>query len=668
MRKRKLLPVLAAKGVIQNGKVYGPYLIAGAFSAFTFFVFSSILQNDLMETLPHSAYAWMLLEIGRVLLGIILLPFLFYANSFLIKRRKKEMGLYSLLGLEKKHIGLMLLCETALIYAVSMLGGVGLGTVLAKLLFLLLLRLSGLPVDVEFVLSIKAVTQTLFFFAVVFLCNYLYDLWELQKAQPVELLAAGKKGEKEPKLLWLWSAIGVAALALGYVVAVRTKMDSDVFFRFFEAVFLVIVGTDLLFTSGSVALLRLARKNKGFYYTPSNFITVSGMYYRMKKSAAGLANICIFSTMVIITLTCTVALYAGLDGIIEYAHPYDAETTYDGAGISSEEVEKVAEELAADYGATVERLDSCAMLSLYCGKEKSRFTEPFSWESRSKNCNVYLMDLEDYERLTGRKETLEDGQALIYSTRSDFGYEDMEFMGIKAAVKENEEELFAFPKSGPEALDSRYVIILRNEEQIEDYVRAWAKNSSDKTAEEILGTAYRRTGVLLSGEDQGKEAFVQAFCHWCNEQTGYYMSSSNGLEGRESLRSMNGGLLFIGIVFGLIFFMCLLLIMYYKQVSEGYEDQGSFLIMQKVGMSDPEIRSTVKKQIFMVFAFPLALALVHTAMGMFMVNRLMAVLRMFNTGLLVGCAAGVAVIFMVVYGVSYLTTSRTYYRIVGGGR
>lgn len=668
MRKRKLLPVLAAKGVIQNGNIYGPYLIAGAFSAFTFFVFSSILQNDLMETLPNSVYAWMMLEIGRVLLGIILLPFLFYANSFLIKRRKKEMGLYSLLGLEKKHIGIMLFLETALIYAVSMLGGIVLGSVLAKLLFLLLLRLTGLPVDVEFVLSIKAVTQTLLFFAVVFLCSYLYDLWELQKAHPVELLAAGKKGEKEPKLLWLWSAVGGVTLILGYAVAVRTKMDSNVFFWFFEAVFLVIVGTYLLFTSGSVALLRLARKNKGFYYTPSNFITVSGMYYRMKKSAAGLANICIFSTMVIITLICTVSLYAGLDGIIEYAYPYDATATYDGAGISSKEVEKAAEELAADYGVTVERLDSCAMLSLYCGKERSRFTEPFSWEQRSENCTVYLMDLADYESLTGRRETLEDGQALIYSTRSDFGYEDMEFMGIKAAVKENEEELFAFPKSGPEALNNQYVIILRDEGQIEDYVRAWAQNNSQMTAEELLDGAKRRTGVLLSGEDQGKEAFVQTFCHWCDGQTGSDMSSFNGLDGRERLRSMNGGLLFIGIVFGLIFFMCLLLIMYYKQISEGYEDQGSFLIMQKVGMSDPEIRGTVKKQIFMVFAFPLALALVHTAMGMFMVNRLMAVLRMFNTGLLVGCAAGVAAIFMVVYGVSYLTTSRTYYRIVGGGR
>lgn len=308
MNKWKLLPGLAAKGIIQNKRVYYPYIVTGVFSAFTFFVFSSILHNDLTGTLPHSAYAWMMLMIGQVLLGVILIPFLYYANSFLIKGRIKEIGLYSILGLEKRHIGFMLVCETLILYVLVVMGGMILGTVLSKLFFLVLLKVSGLPVEAEFVFTRQALAETTIFFAVVFGINLIYSLVRVGKSRPVELLSGGKKGEKEPRWTILWGILGLFILAFGYATSIGAELDSSIFSDFFLAVFEVVLGTYLLFTSGSILLLKLLKKNRRFYYRSENFITVSGMLYRMKKNAAGLSNICIFSTMVIITLVCTITL------------------------------------------------------------------------------------------------------------------------------------------------------------------------------------------------------------------------------------------------------------------------------------------------------------------------------------------------------------------------
>ncbi len=663
MKKWRLLPVLAAKGIVQNGNVYYPYLVSAVFSVFTYFAFTSILHNDLIQTLPHSTYAWIMLLIGRVLLGIILLPFLYYANSFLIKRRKKELGLYSLLGLEKKHIGIMLFIEMLIGYGISAGGGILFGTVFSKLLFLLLLRLSSLPVDAEFVFTWKAVRETLVFFAAVFFFNFICNLIPLHRVRPVELLSGSRKGEKEPRFLGLWTVAGLLALGAGYTVAVRAETDSMIFFNFFLAVFLVITGTYFLFTSGSMAFLRLMRGNRRIYYQPSNFITISGMYYRMKKSAAGMSNICIFSTMVIITLTCTITLYAGIDEITHYDYPYDIKASYDGSGISSAQVEEKAAELAEKCNQTILRLDSFEEIVFPCGKEGIRFQEEFPSERVRDNYKVHFITLEDYNRLSGEREELSDGQVIIYSTGADYNHEEMEFMGITAEVKKEIKGLFPYPKEERNKLGSEFVLIVKDDETRRDYIKAWSERTLEP-AEDLEKTIRQKTGIVLEGKDEGKKEFAAEFAGWCRRQTGFFMDVSEGLEGRAILYSMNGGLLFIGIVFGLIFFMCLLLVMYYKQISEGYEDQGSFEIMKKVGMGDEEIQGAIRKQILMVFVLPLAGSLVHASVGMVMVSRLMAALRMFDIRLLIFCEAGVGLAFIAVYGISYLTTSKSYYHII----
>lgn len=692
MKKGMILPRMAAKGIASNGIVYYPYIAAVIFAAFTHFVFSSILHNDLMEILPHKAYAWIILEIGKGLLQYILFFFLLYANSFVMKRRKKEIGLYSLLGLEKKHIGMMLLLENCIIYAVTMTGGVLLGLTLSKLLFLLLLRLSSISLDVEFVFTKEAFGETLVYFAVVFLLLFFNQLWEVGKARPVELLSGSRKGEKEPRLLALWSLLGIIVLFFGYRASVMSRADSMILMNFALAVFLVVLGTYLLFTSGSVFFLKIVRRNKRVYYKRENFITISGMYYRMKKSAAGLVNICIFSTMVLITLICTISLYWGLNGVTGFICPYDVELELDEGKMTAERLMPELEELTAEYGIGVERADVYDSISLSCSLENT-FDEAASGKRTSggnisvedasdedasgkagrferrkeddydeRNCGVILMTLAAYEGISGEKETLLENEVLIYTEGADFGRNTLTFMGIDADVKKEVRELYPYPKA-EENNNERYVIVVPDDAAFGRYVRAWAMENGVEDMEAFLHSGRCRAGIVLTGEEEEKEPFAEELMEWGWTQDGI-RNVSDGLEQKAELRSMYGGLLFIGVIFGLDFFLCLLIIMYYKQISEGYEDMQNYNIMQKVGMSGEEISRTVHKQILLVFGLPLFGALAHTFVGMFMVKWLMIIIGFFDTGLMQKCALLVSTVFMLLYAVSYFKTAKTYYRIV----
>ena len=662
MKKWKLLPHMAVKGIMANGTVYYPYIAAVIFAVFTHFVFASILQNDLMEILPYQAYAWIILEIGKGLLEWILLFFLLYANSFVIKRRKKEIGLYTLLGLEKKHIGMMLFLESCIVYVITTAGGIILGIALSKLMFLLLLKLSHVPLDVDFVFKVKAFTETLAYFGIVFLLLFIHQLWEVGKSRPAELMSGSRKGEKEPRLLILWSVIGAAALIFGYRASIGSKADSMILINFAMAVLLVVIGTYLLFTSGSVFFLKLLRQNKRLYYKAKNFITISGMYYRMKKNAAGLVNICIFSTMVIITLICTVSAWLGLDGATHYICPYDLELELDEGKMTAEQLRIKTGELTEKYGLTVQRADVFDYISLSCSRDGGSFELKKADDNDEANCDVIIMTLTTYEELSGEQESLAEREVLIHAEGADYGEEALAFMGIGGTVKREVSELYPYPKA-EENRKGKYIIIVRDDTARDAYVRAWAEANGVEDMDAFLQSGRCRAGIVLEGEDAAKTSYIEELSEWGWMQDGI-RNENNGLEQRGELCSMYGGLLFIGVIFGTDFFLCLLIIMYYKQISEGYEDMDSYAIMQKVGMSGDEIRSTVHKQILFVFGLPLAGALVHTLAGMFMVKQLMVMIGFFDIGLMIECAVGVSLVFILIYVISYWRTARTYYRIV----
>ena len=662
MKKGRILPKMALKGIISNGMVYYPYMMAGIFSVFIFFVFSSIRYNDLTKKLPYAPYAMMIMEMGRVLLFIILWIFLFYAGSFISKRRKKEIGLYNLLGLEKTHIGMMLLIENIILYAVVETGGILLGMVLAKLMFLVLLKVSSLPLDVAFTLSPQAFADTLTYFGVIFLINFAIRFSEIEKSKGTELLSAGKRGEKEPRFLPLWSLIGVLILAFGYAASINSKADEMILINFFMAVFLVVIGTYLVFTSGSVLFFKLIRKNKKIYYKADNFITISGMFYRMKKNAAGLSNICIFSTMTIITLICTLIVGFGLDEVSDYLHPYDMVAEFSENSLYAEYVEEELRGLAEKYDVSLQRTDIFDAISLTCSKEENRFGL-VSGEDGADKYRVIFMTLAAYNQLTGAEKIPDGENVLLYTTGVDFNYKSLDFMGVKINIEEEVQELFPYPKAGQNKNASDYVIIVRDEACRDEYVRVWAEQNGVEDMQAFLRSGRQKVGVLLAGDEEEKTAFVADFAKWCEEQKGF-IASRDGLYDRRDLQSMYGGLLFIGVIFGLIFFMCLIIIMYYKQISEGYEDQGGFSIMKKVGMSDDEIKSTIHKQILCVFGLPLAGALLHTFAGMFMVEKLMSIIEFLNIGLMIKCSIGTVAVFSLIYAISYVITAKTYYRIV----
>ena len=356
-----LLPRMAGANIRKNGSIYFPYIGVSIFAVFTYFVFDLILKNDIMYTLPRGVYAVILVTIGFGLLGLIMIPFLYYTNSFLIKRRKKELGLYSILGLEKKHIGIMMFWESAAMYVIVTAAAIGLGLLFSRLIFLLLLNLAKMPINVEFSVSPRAVTDTLLFYAFITGLNLFVNLVQVGKSNPVELMSDSKRGEKEPRWIGLWSLAGAAALLMGYRLALKAQLDTYIFLDFFLAVFLVIVGTYFLFTSGSIAVLRFFKKRKKIYYSKENFVTISGMLYRMKKNAASLSNICIFSTMVVITVVCTVALYLGMDSIVRANFIRDFEIYFLGNDRMDEEVLKQeTAALAARSGVELQlELDYC---------------------------------------------------------------------------------------------------------------------------------------------------------------------------------------------------------------------------------------------------------------------------------------------------------------------
>lgn len=657
---------MAWKGILRNGNVYFPYLIAGIFSVFIYFVFTSILHNDIIKVLPRSGYAWMMLYMGKGILSLILILFLVYANSFLVKRRQKEFGLYHILGLEKKHIGIMLFFETFLLYAGAVAGGVLFGMVLSKLLFLMLLRMCNLSVDVRFVFYPAAFRETIVYFLWVFGVNFAVGLLQVGKARPIELMSGSKKGEKEPRFLPVYALAGMAALVFGYYCSVTSKLDSMIFLNFVRAVSLVIVGTYLLFASGSIAFLKWMKGRKKFYYKPGNFVTISGMLYRMKKNAAGLSNICIFSTMVIITLICTVSLHLGMDSLVHFVHPYDMTVLYGEEKAAEEEVAQEIAALEEKYGLAAKRVDIYDRMRLAVRKEGDRFVmrqDNGGFSERAEDYRLEIITTPEYERIEKRTVDLQDNEVLLHCSGRDYGYDSVDFMGVKLQVKEELTNFFPYPKAADNAFGACYVMVVKDRKVQEQCVRAWAEANGVTDMEAFLESDYRFIGIVLAGEDAQKNAFLGEFAQWCQSRPGFFDLTDN-VEGRRDLRTMYGALLFLGILFGLIFFMCLILIMYYKQITEGYEDRNSFDIMQKVGMSDREIRGTVRRQILMVFGLPLAGAVMHTAAGMVMVKGLMGAVSFFRVDLLFWCTVGVIVIFMAVYGISYMMTAKTYYRIV----
>nr|WP_304974088.1 FtsX-like permease family protein [uncultured Acetatifactor sp.] len=535
-----------------------------------------------------------------------------------------------MLGLEKKHIGIMMFWESLIVYACVMAGAIVLGLVFSRLIFLLLLNLAKMQVDVEFTVSPKAITDSLLFYAFITALNLTVNLVQVGKANPVELMSDSRKGEKEPRHILPLSIIGICAMAAGYYTALSSKLATQVCFL---------------------------KRRKKFYYRPEHFVTVSGMLYRMKKNAASLSNICVFSTMVIITAVCTVVVYLDMDTIVSsnFRRVFEI-TCFGNAAADAPALQQDAKALAEANHVALEEEFLFDSIELSTKKEGNSF---LFWDGSGNMYTemeiVLLMTQDEYELMTGTSVALASDEALIYSSGPDFAMDTICFETLEYRVKEELYECGISRKTPNSAFSNTYLAVLSDKEQTEKVCAAFQIDSAQSH------TYFY--GFNAQGEDADVDTFSAALSQRLNTVSGF-AGYSDHRAGMADQRSMYGGLLFIGIFFGLIFLICLLIIMYYKQLTEGFEDQKNFEVMQQVGMSDKEIRRTIRTQISMVFGLPLLGAVLHTAVGMRMVYMLLGAIGFFESALLFGCTAAGCLVFAVVYCFSYKRTSMAYYRIV----
>lgn len=643
---------LTLGGIRRNSAAYMPYLLASSLCVCVFYIFASIQQNEIMNTLPHASYVMALMIIGEVLLGIILIPFLISINRFLIKQRKTELGLYSVLGLEKKHIAVMLFSESVILFVLSAAIGIGIATIFSKLVFLFLLNITHLPVDSKFTFSPVALTVTLIFFGSIALFNLFANLFRVSLANPSELFRGSKQGEKEPKHLWLTTILGVLILGGGFTIALNSKMNSMVFTDFFFAVLLVIIGTNLLFKSVSITFLKACQKNKNYYYKSKNFVTVSGMLYRMKKNASGLANICIFCTMTIITLIFTTSVYFGEDKAIAFDYPYDCTYAFGESKFASQsEINGILSEAEKQYGVTVDNITEYSFRKFYTNVSGNEWSSEDDGDGYY-NYIVNAMTLKDYNRTQGKNEVLAPDEVLMFNATEDYTADTISLDGRVFRVR-NLSDISFFGKNKRNLSSENITVIFDSADTINSL------SQFELETQDEHGFFYCSFDV----DGEFSDEFTADVSEKFSAIEGYHSMDLKSDWEKESY-ALIGGLLFLGVFFGIVFIICMLLIMYYKQVTEGYEDKKNFEILRKVGMTDKEVRSTISRQILTVFFMPLITSIIYTAVALNIVCNLLSTIRIFDIGLIFLCAGLTSLAFAAVYTISYVITAGAYYKIV----
>ena len=587
-----------------------------------------------------------------------------------MKRRQKEIGLYNILGLERNHIGIVMFLETIITSIGSFAGGIAAGIIGSKLALLLLLKLLHIPSVLGFYISVKGIFTCLFMFGIIFLMILFLNLAKIHLSRPVELLRGNNTGEKEPAAKWLMALIGFICLGAGYYLAVTTESPIKAITIFLLAVILVMAGTYLLFTAGSIVILKFLRRRKSFYYRTGNFISISGMLYRMKQNAIGLASICILSTGVLLMISMTVSIYFGMNDIMLNRYPYDVDMSV--TSISEDECQtaiEAFEKAIADNKVPVERSVEEIYLDIVCSKNGDQILiKPANTIRNSDSVLVLsLFTQAEYERLTGISANLNDGEIFVWypsAVQKDSVTVDETEFTVKKWLDKN-------PLTcGEDAVSDNAVLVVTDEDfkKFDEMRTEMYKGVSSAPAGEDLTL---HLGLDITGSETDKIDFgtpVMEVVKDLKKNGGLSENSwiTSGIRQQEyeSYYADNGSLLFIGIFLGSLFLMGTAMIIYYKQISEGYEDQKRFEIMQKVGLSRREVRSSVRRQILMVFFLPLLMAMLHITMAFPMIRRMLLLFGMTNTKLFIGCTAGTVLIFAVVYGLIYLMTARSYYHII----
>lgn len=586
---------LAITNIKNNRQFYFPYLLTGIITVAMFYIMCALESNPGIQSMPGAKNLGLILRLGIGVIGIFAVIFLFYTNSFIIKRRKKELGIYNILGMEKRHIAKILSKEAFFTAIIAIGGGLVTGVLFHKLACMLLYRMIGFNGGITFSFSKKGVMITAILFAIVYLLTYIYDLFQVQLANPIELLQSGNKGEREPKTKAIMAVLGVLCLGTGYFIAITTKNPIKALTLFFVAVILVIIGTYLLFTAGSIALLKILRRNKGYYYQTKHFTSVSGMIYRMKQNAVGLANICILSTMVLVAVSTTVSLYVGVEDIMKERYPNEINIRayYDTGAPSEDSIAPIVEKSVKESGRKIRHEEDYLELYFAAIKDQGQYSLDkekvktagdrvsgfvvLTREDCKKKYNEEIPELAENEvALFTIKKT--DMDTLVLENRSYHVKEIKQF--------QNTEDF----ETIADMMDEYYYVIVND---VQDMERLWQLQKD--IYQENSSSISRQVRLDIDGDsEQKKECFENIKTALGPEQAKARILIDSRQSSLDEFYQIYGGFLFLGLFLGILFLMITVLIIFYKQISEGYDDKERFSIMEKVGMSNDEVKATIR--------------------------------------------------------------------------
>lgn len=668
-RGMKLYFRLAAGGIRRNSRLYVPYIMTCSLMVMMYYITDALSGDEMLSAMAGGYIMHELIVIGKVVMALFAAIFLFYTNSFLIKSRMREFGLYNILGMGKNGIARVMTWETLMVYVISMVFGLGAGILFSKLAELLAVKIVQGDAAYQFSVSGPAAAASLIVFAVIFLLICLNVLRQVFFSKPVELLRSENSGEKPPKANWFAAVLGALMLGLAYFMAVTIEEPLSAILAFMAAVLLVIAATYLLFVAGSVVLCRVLQKNKGYYYKTNHFISVSQMSYRMRKNGAGLASICILSTMVLVTLSTTICLYTGEEQILRQRYPRDMVTmTY---GLPEEDIPAFRESvgaLAEKHGASPKNVLAYSYADLSGAVIGNRLdmargnSDDVSLDLRS----VYVVPIADYNALYGTDIQLADGEAAAYFKGKGFGYDEIQLddWGSYRITQ----RLGEFTITGTDSATIYDTIYL--------FVKDWSDLESLNDYQNRLTDEYggMRSNIVYyycfdldCGEDSQLDFYYEM--EYGDVEFPFHferLKTECRARDHEEFLGLYGGLFFLGILFGGVFILAAVLIMYYKQISEGFNDRARFDILRKVGMNDREIRRAVNSQVLTVFFAPLIAAGIHMAFAFPLLTKILGLFSMRDAGFLAIVTLICFAVFAALYVAVYALTSRSYYRIVSG--
>lgn len=668
----KLYFKLAKTNLSNNKPFYIPYIISSIITVAMLYMMSFLSDNKGLNKIMGADSLATIFRLGVGIIVIFSYIFLFYTNSFIIKRRKKEIGVYNILGMEKRHLSKVLFVETIYSAIISLVCGIIVGIAFSKFILMVLYGIIGIHKTVEFFVNIHGIILCVVSFGILFLLTFLYNFMQIKLANPIELLRGTNVGEREPKTKIFMTIVGVVCLAIAYYIAITTENPLNVLTLFFVAVLLVIIGTFALFTAGSIALLKLLRNNKKFYYNKRHFMAVSGMLYRMKQNAAGLASICILSTMVLVVISTTVSMYVGIQDELMARYPNDVCVTVDYNSVidKSSEIEKaIFDEIDS---AEVKNKKAFSYLSVFVGQKGDDFTTDKEHLSYQNSYLFYILSKDDFIKkdssFKDKIGNISKGEAVVVLNKK-YDKKDIKIFGKNYKVNKSFEHTEDNDLYMISTLNGLGYIILDNDESVQELY---------DMQEKMLGKGanYYTNKIRFDFKSGNKKQKAAAYKKIDNVVNKYFKENKNDKkeissywvesrqENEQNFYLLYGGLFFLGIFLGTMFLIVTVMIIFYKQITEGYDDRERYQILEKVGMSSREVKDTIKSQIRIVFVLPIFAAAVHVTAAFPMVNRILKMLNLNNEKLFAGCLAATIIVFAVIYYLVFKVTSRAYYKIV----